>query len=288
MQYAVLMTVHNRREMTLASLHRLAEQTLHSSHRLTAYVVDAGSTDGTSEAIRREFPQVKIVAESSSVFWNGGMRRAFQSASESGFDGYFWLNDDTMLDVDACERLLGSVAAWEQERGPAIAAGSVLDPLTQEHAYGGFKMLRRGPKVQLRPVLPDPERSQLCDTTNGNFVYVPQKIAAALGTLEARFTHQLGDIDYGLRAGKAGFDVIVAPGYFGTCQPNSFAGTWRDRRLPFRERWQNLLSPKGAPPREWLLFVKRHYGVRWPIYAVSPYLMTLLTSVPLRRRRVRP
>jgi hypothetical protein len=36
------------------------------------------------------------------------------------------------------------------------------------------------------------------------------------------------------------------------------------------------LSPKGAPFREWLLYTRRHFGWRWPLYALSPYVKTLL------------
>ncbi len=285
LHYAVLMTVHNRREKTLEALRRVSKQTLLDSHRLTIYLVDAGSCDGTSSAVQKEFPEVQIIVESASLFWNGGMRRAFAAASTKYFDGHFWLNDDTMLHGDACQRLLDCADAWERKHGHAIVAGSVMDPTTHEHAYGGFMLLKRRARVTLIPVTPDPLVATRCDSMNGNFVYIPKFISAALGNLEETFTHQLGDIDYGLRARKSGFDVIVAPDYLGTCQPNSIAGTWRDRYIPFRERWRNLISPKGSPPREWLLFIRRHYGLRWPLYAVSPYVKTLLTSMPLARKQ---
>jgi hypothetical protein len=41
-------------------------------------------------------------------------------------------------------------------------------------------------------------------------------------------------------------------------------------------RWRNLVSAKVLPPKEWLVFTRRHYGLLWPAYAVSPYLKTIL------------
>ncbi len=278
-RFAVLMTVRNRREKTLAALRRLAEQTWQEPAQLTAYLVDDGSTDGTPEAIRREFPDVRIIMGDGALFWNGGMRRAFFEACARTFDAYIWLNDDTMLEHDACQRLLACAQEWSLQHGPAIVLGSVKDPATHHRSYGGFVHKQRGLRMELTPVFPNDSVPTRCDTMNGNLVYVPRVIAQALGNLEYRFTHQLGDVDYGLRARKRGFDVLVAPGYFGECQSNPPAGTWRDKNLPFRERWANLMSPKGAPPREWLLFVRRHYGWRWPLYALSPYVQTALSGL---------
>ena len=64
---------------------------------LNVYLVDDGSTDGTSEAVKKNFPQVNIIKGDGTLFWNGGMRVAFSKAMESEHDYYLWLNDDTIL-----------------------------------------------------------------------------------------------------------------------------------------------------------------------------------------------
>jgi GT2 family glycosyltransferase len=112
---------------------------------------------------------------------------------------------------------------------------------------------------------------------NGNFTLIPAAVAGRLGNLDGAFRHQLGDFDYGLRAMKAGIPIVIARGYFGYCSDNLSSGTWRDFAQPFANRWKHLMSPKGAPPREWLLYTRRHFGWRWPFYAVSPYLRTIFS-----------
>ncbi len=56
----LIIPVYNRREITLQalrSLRRIDDQGLN----VHIIVVDDGSTDGTGEAIRRDFPEVQIV-----------------------------------------------------------------------------------------------------------------------------------------------------------------------------------------------------------------------------------
>ena len=187
-----------------------------------------------------------------------------------------------------CAHLLTCAQDQDLMCGPGIVAGSVMNPLTRTHDYGGYNVLRRGFRTELVPVLPDSTKAVHCDTMNGNFVYIPHAITAVLGNLEGSFTHQFCDLDYGLRAAQAGFQVTIAPGYCGTCKPNSAKNTWRDETIPFRERWLNLVSPKGAPPLEWLTFVRRHYRWRWLFYLLSPYVKTILkygiTTKPHQKR----
>ncbi len=280
---AVLMTCYNRRDMTLAGLTSLHKQTGLDECEITVYLVDDGSKDGTAEAVQEQFPAVRLLRGDGSLFWNGGMRKAFAAAISTGYDGYLWFNDDTVLAPDAIDRLLGTARTWQHEHGPAIVVGSVHDAVTGAHTYGGFVMQRHGLSMSLQPIVPDAHHSLACDSMNGNFVLIPSEIVDVLGNLEVRFRHQIGDVDYGLRARAAGFDVVLAPGYFGCCSGNSNQGTWRDASLSFSKRWKNLMSPKGAPMGEWLLYTRRHYGWRWPLYFASPYVKTVFTSALPRR-----
>lgn len=281
---AVVMTCFNRRELTLAGLSSLYAQTGVDDVEFATYLVDDGSTDGTGDAIRAAFPQVRVITGDGSLYWNGGMRKAFAAAMEVGYDAYIWFNDDTALTNDAMARILRCSRDWTETHAPAIIVGSVRDAITGKHTYGGFAIHRQGLSMELRPVVTSLSEPVRCDSMNGNFVLIPKQIVAVLGNLEPRFRHQIGDVDYGLRARTAGFDVVLAPGYFGFCSGNSSQGTWRDTSIPFRKRWKSLMSPKGAPVSEWLLYTRRHYGWRWPLYAVSPYLKTVVSSFAPKKR----
>ena len=280
---AVLMTCFNRRDLTLAALASLQRQVKLEDCELSTYLVDDGSDDGTADAVALQFPEVHLLRGDGSLFWNGGMRMAFAEAMTFDHQAYLWFNDDTVRGEDAICRLLVTAGAWQQQHGAAIIVGSVQDAVTGAHTYGAFTMRRRGLSMSLQPLMPHAQNALRCDSMNGNLVLIPGEISKVLGNLEARFRHQIGDVDYGLRARSAGFDVVLAPGYFGYCSTNLGAGTWRDRSIPFKKRWRNLMSPKGAPVREWLLYTRRHYGWRWPLYFASPYVKTVLTSLIPRK-----
>jgi GT2 family glycosyltransferase len=280
---AVLITSFNRRDLTMAALAALIAQRVIADTQLTIFLVDDGSTDGTGDAVRLQFPQVRVLEGDGTLFWNGGMRMAFESAKKEGFDAYILFNDDTFLYEDALERLVGCARDQLAAGKPAIVVGSTRSPVTGKRSYGGLMKRSHGLVVGMDVVMPLPSTSVSCNTMNGNFALIPAEIAEVVGNIEKGFRHSFGDIDYGLRASDAGFAVVVAPGYVGECSNNSTAGTWRDPSAPFAQRWKSLLSPKGVPVNDWLLFTRRHYGWRWFCYAASPYLKTIASSLFPRR-----
>jgi GT2 family glycosyltransferase len=276
---AVLMTSFNRREVTLNSLVALFGQRKADGVYFTVFLVIDGSTDGTGEAVKSLLPEVRLLRGDGTLFWNGGMRMAFDTAMRESFDAYLFLNDDTILYSDGLERITACARTWLAASTPAIVVGSTRSPGSGNHSYGGIAMRTDGFALKHEKVIPGDSLSIDCDTMNGNVALVPRDIATVVGNVDERFRHQFGDFDYGLRAKRAGFNVVVAPGYVGECLPNSRSGTWRDSSLTFKKRWKNLTSPKGVPFGEWFFFTRRHYGWRWPYYAVSPYLKTIASSL---------
>ena len=278
------MTCFNRREQTLRCLEQLAAQKDQDSYDLTIFLVDDASTDGTYEAVRKDFPSVRLLRSEGNLYWNQGMRVAFEKAMAVGFNAYLWLNDDTMLLPDAVSRLLATHRDLDRSGTTAIVTGSTYGP-TGNLSYGGF-CWQTGWKRLLLPVEPQTDRSTACDTMNGNCTLIPRAVAEAVGNLDAGFHHSFGDFDYGFRARAAGFGIYVAPGYFGICSDNPRERTWRDRSASFRQRWRHLNSAKGSPLPEWSMYCRRHLGSLWPIYAASPYVKTFLTA-PFRRLHAR-
>ena len=273
------MTSFNRRESTLSSLAALTRQQRAADFALQVFLVDDGSTDGTADAVQSAFPEVRVLRGDGTLYWNGGMRMAFAAALQESFDAYVFLNDDTVLYNGAIARLVACVQMMIEAGRPVIAVGSTASPQTGEHTYGGIVKHVHGAVIRFEKIPPHECLPISCDAMNGNVVLIPREIADVVGNLEKRFRHQFGDLDYALRAKRAGFQVMVAPGYFGECATNSQAGTWRDSSLPLRKRWKHLLSPKGVPVQEWFLFTCRHYGWRAMYYAFSPFVQTIMSSV---------
>ncbi len=268
---AVLLTCFNRREKTLECLRALASSSNLETVQLHAVLVDDGSTDGTAQAVRAEFPWVDVIVADGSLFWCRGMHLAFATAMRSGFDFYLWLNDDTVLMPDAVDRLLACAAELTQRRKtPVVVVGNTQDSVTGAHTYGGERQLpwSRGFKFQrvALSALPQP-----CETLTGNIVLISAQAAKQVGNLDPQFEHAMGDTDYGLRANKLGVELWIAPGAHGTCSHNPVVNTYVDASLPFSERWKRMLHRKGLPWRSWLIFTRRHAGVIWPLHFAWPY-----------------
>lgn len=248
---AALLTVHNRCRLTLDCLDALSRQELPGGFRLETYLVDDGSTDETAGEVRRRFPAVRLISGDGSLYWGGGMRRAWEEASRRHYDYYLWLNDDTKLLPGAIMALFDTAIALRCRHGrEPIVAGATCDELTGVLTFGG-QWMRDGVLIEPR------SQPMPCDAINGNIVLIPNSVFAAVGNLSPEFTHAMGDHDYSLRAAAMGIPVYLAPGYLGVCSATS-ASIWTSPEVPFRKRWQVLHTPKGLPPKEYGEFLRRH------------------------------
>lgn len=285
-EIGVLMTCHNRRDTTLACLRALRSAAEIANTPMTVHLVDDGSTDGTSTVVQEEFQEVRLIKGDGSLFWNHGMRRAFQAASEIGYPLYLWLNDDTILNGAALQLLISTLRDLEAAGEPScIVVGATQDPEKGRLTYGGVVHSSRWHPLRLSLV--EPGNVPLpCDTFFGNCALVPARVAGLVGNLDPVFSHTFGDIDYGFRATKLGCTIWTPPGYVGTCPRNSTEGTWEDRTLTARERWQRARTPKGLPPKEWKVVLRRQARLLWPLYLAIPYAKIVLQSIARRRVKI--
>ena len=281
-----LLTCFNRRDTTVACLRALHASTGLENVALHAVLVDDGSSDGTAQAVRAEFPWVEVVVSAGALFWCRGMHLAFEAALRRGFDHYVWLNDDTTLRPEAVAGLLACEALLRaQTVAPVIVVGNTVDPVTGEHTYGGERQPSRLASFRVERIAPD-SVPQRCDTMTGNIVLIPARAAQRVGNIDPAFEHAMGDTDYALRARRLGVELWVAPQVHGSCAHNPVGGTYLDASLPTVERWKRMLHRKGLPWRSWLTFTRRHMGVMWPLYFAWPYAKLWVGSgLSIARRR---
>ena len=270
---AVLLTCHNRRLLTTRCLASLFDSASRADldAQVTAFLVDDGCTDGTGDAIRAEFPQVRVINGTGHLYWCGGMRLAWRHAAEGDYDAYLWLNDDVNLDEDGFFRML----AVEREQrsaasGAMIVVGSTRAEQGQEisASYGGM-----GPMG----VLPPCATTSRIELFNGNIVLVTREAFAQLGNLSAAYTHGLGDIDYGIRARQAGIPVWLVPGCVGICAANR-TERWRHPKLSVWQRLRELHRPTGCPPWQLARLVWRNGGWWFPWSVAKLYCQAIFPS----------
>lgn len=271
MNIAVLITSYNRKEKTLCCLRSLFSQKLPEGFFIDVYLVDDGSTDGTADAILQEFPCIRIIQGNGDLYWCGGMRLAWRIAlKENSHDLFLWLNDDVDLTTNALQILVKTSLDLTPSNsvGPIIV-GACKDPRTGKMAYGGYR------KNTNDGIFDESNSAQECFSMNGNIVLIPNGIALEVGNLSSKYTHAMGDIDYGLRAVKKGFRIFIAPGVLGYCEKEDTAPPWMNQDLSIKTRIKLLHSPKGPPPWEYMLF-RRQCGVRlWLLIPLKLYFEVL-------------
>lgn len=280
----MLITCFNRRDLTIAALQRLATQDLFREEDL--YLVDDGCTDGTGDAVRALMPRANVIVGDGSLFWNGGMRLAWDRAKAApvAYDHYLWLNDDVVLEQGVIADLVADADSVVPGGGPVIVAAAAADPADRDTIVYSAQS-RPDPARRLRLSLLRPTGAPVrADTVSGNIVLVSAAAEARLGNLRADFEHIYGDLDYGLRAAAAGVPVYLASKLGGTCAPNSPAGNSLDRSLPkwrrLKLRWQEAGKVNA---RDWRRFAALHGEGRVALlkHRLVPYYR-ILTDRPHR------
>ena len=276
----VLMACYNRRENTLAVLRDLCMQRTTEALDLAAVVYDAGSDDGTADAVIADFPWVQLIRGETSVYWARSMEITQRHGLAVWAPRYLlWLNDDTALNDDALARALGIARMLDDQ---TVVTGALRDRETGVTTYTAMRRAGRRP-TQLERVHPT-DSAQPVDTFNGNFVLVPHAVYTAVGAIDGRFEHAYGDIDYGFRVAEAGFRTVLAPGYVGSCSRNAVTATWRDSTTLRRERLGLLLGPKAMPVGPYVRFLRKHGPLAWPVYAIAGYAKAV--SLIARRQSI--
>jgi GT2 family glycosyltransferase len=267
MKIAVLIATYNRAETTLQCLENLHRSQLRHS-TFIVYLVDAGSSDDTARRVRQGYPET-VVSVIHGVYWNIGMLEAWKKSLESleKYDGFLWLNDDVQLKAGALQEI---IETFEQYGGNSIIVGHTKSPSTNEVTYGPLKNSGRS-RINFQATI---SNSDKIVSMNGNCVLIPRAIQELIGLLSPRFQHSFGDIDYGLRATKAGIKIVPTKNSVSDLERNDSIYSKNVKQTPV-DIIRLMQNPKGIPIIEWLYFTKTHAGVLWPINFVFRYLKML-------------
>jgi GT2 family glycosyltransferase len=263
----VLVACRNRRDLTVRAITTFAAAATAVGANADFTVFDDGSTDGTAEAlVALELPVVRIAGDGS-AFWSRSMSEAEDHVLHCyGDDGYVvWLNDDVELDGD----FLDVALAAAESHPSAVLVGAMRDPDTGQLTYSGFRSVGFHP---LRGVQVEPNGTlQSVDTLNGNLVFVPTKIARALGGIDGSLSHFGADTDYGFRVREEGFELLLLPRMIGSCARNPVRPPG-----PVMDDWRTFVGVKGGGnyntlkrllrkrhPHTWLGYIAVTYSLWW-------------------------
>ena len=217
---AIVTPVHNRRDITfqcLRSLSRIKSDSLH----VHVIVVDDGSTDGTSEAISRGFPDVEIIRAGGDLWFTEGTNVGVRRALESDPKYVVMMNDDQVFDDNFLEYLVETA-----EANPRSIVGPLLLLWDQPHKtfqiapvwntwLGGWQHWHQ------QTVWSVPDAAFNVDLIVGNCVLVPSEAIKECGLMNSKRYPNFGDAEYTPRLKRAGWRLLIDPRSRVFCQPNT-------------------------------------------------------------------
>jgi GT2 family glycosyltransferase len=285
---AALYTCHNRKQKTLNSLYSLFEAHKATSHDilLEVYLTDDGSTDGTGEAVRQEFPMVRLLHGDGSLFWAEGMRHSWTEALKKSYDGFLLLNDDVELYPNMFDQLLAAHDhSLKHLQKSGIYIGATEDRIKGKLTYSGSVFRNRFLATYDRLV---PNGTvQKCDMANANIMLVSRPVVDQIGILSEGYSHGMADYDYTLTANQKKIPVLVAPKVCGHC-----INDHKDKYLGFaqktlKERRAQLNNPTGLAFASYKKYMWKFFPFRYPFVVFFGWFKLYFPSLYLKYFRPR-
>jgi len=205
---SVIILNFNGRQHLEACFRSLIEQEYGGSIELI--MVDNGSTDGSVEFVRDQFPQLRLIVNQQ----NTGFAPAVnQAARVAGGDYLALLNNDARAAPDWLEQL---VELAERRRGEGVICvasrvlgwdGETIDFIMGSVNFHGFgaQPYFRVPTARLHPG----EESLLF--ANGGAMLVDRTVFLAVGGLDDDYFAYFEDVDLGWRLWVCGYQVVLNP-----------------------------------------------------------------------------
>ena len=251
MNIAVLMTCHNRKKTTINCLESLFSQNFLNNVTLKVFLVDDGSTDGTSQAIKEKFPQVNIIQGNGNLYWSRGMHIAWEKAiiDDLNYDFYLWLNDDVIIKDNGLSNLINDAL----NNNNSVICGVMESKIVKDTITYGGRCLN---EVIIQPT----GFPKSCELINGNMVLIPRLIVADIGILNSFYIHAISDYEYGLRAIKRGYKCLISSFTVGFCEKNSSPPDWCSSKINIINRFKSLYSPLSNP-YYYFFFKFKYFGL---------------------------
>ncbi|HMF69866.1 MAG TPA: glycosyltransferase family 2 protein [Flavitalea sp.] len=217
---SVVIPIYNRLEITKQGLSYIDKAVSYYNSKfplkatVNIVIVDDGSTDGSDEWIRANYPAVIVLKTKGNLWWTGavnwGIQYVLDNFKES--QGVILQNDDVVVEQDWIEKLLTAV-----EKNPNSLMGCATSTLKDsvKLSYGGRKVHPWFATEKIINEGSDKTKFPLGFVSQsfdlyGRGLYIPIAVFKKIGLFNnTNFKHR-GDMDIPLRAKKAGFHLLVS------------------------------------------------------------------------------
>lgn len=211
MKLAIILAVHNGLNHTLDFLKQLDEQT---NRDFTVILVDDGSVDGTSEIVRRNYPECTIIHGDGNWWWTKSTNVAIKEALDMSSDAILIMNNDSFIEKDYIQNVHDAI-----QKNPKAIIGSM--DITYEEPkrifFSGIKKIHwwkaksiayHNTYVPYNPAMTGLHKS-IC--LNGRGTIIPAYVFKEIALLdEINLPQYASDFDFTIRADRAGIPCYIS------------------------------------------------------------------------------
>jgi GT2 family glycosyltransferase len=176
-------------------------------------VVDNASTDQSVAQIRAAWPNVEVLELGRNLGYAEGNNAGIRHALKDSPKYIFILNNDTLVSSDVVTRLV-QVMEGDSRIGMAGPKIYCTDPADRVFAEGSFVLWNRG-SIEHRGMFqgdtPSHAVVEPVDFLVGCGILVRRDLIERIGLLDANYYLNYEDVEWAVRARRAGFYVLYVP-----------------------------------------------------------------------------
>lgn len=206
---SVSITNWNGRDFVIDCLRSIFKQN-YPKNLLEAIVVDNASTDGSVEAIKKEFPEVRILVQKKNIGFTAGMNVGLKAARGKYI---MILNNDEVLDKNC---ILELVKIAEKDNKIALAGAKIYsmdNPKEIQSMYGFLNRKTMHSKFVGRGEIDKGQYEDIVD--DATFVsfssIVRNNIIKKIGYMDERYFIYFEDTDLMAKMKDAGYKLVFVP-----------------------------------------------------------------------------
>ncbi|MGB9586103.1 MAG: glycosyltransferase family 2 protein [Anaerolineales bacterium] len=243
-------------------------------------VVDNASTDNTLAILETEFPQVKLIKNSSNLGYAASMNQAMKLAQGRYIAQ---LNPDTMVLEGSFDRLIDFM---DQHPEVGICGPKVLNfdgsmqkscrrgestPLAVIAQFTGLaRLFPHNPRLaQYTMSYRDEDETHAVAGVSGSCMLIRREVIEQIGYLDERFFAYQEDADYCFRARQAGWLVYYIP----TAKIIHYGGLGGSHVHPYRSMWEWH--------RSYWNYYRKNLAINYPAWFNGIYYMLMLAKLGL-------
>lgn len=175
------------------------------------WVVDNGSADGSAKKVAGRHPGVQVIRLDENLGWSGGNNVGIRAALAEGAEWVWLLNNDTEAKPDCLKRLMDYAQAHPgaQVLSPVVKCA---DPPDRVWFQGG-KVDSRRLEVECCESIDEFSRlgGEKWPYISGCAMLVHRDVFRRIGLIDERYFLYCEDVDFSVRAWRAGIGLAVVP-----------------------------------------------------------------------------